>query len=502
MLVPYFRAGLENNEFCVWVTSGVLREEDAEKALRKAVSRLGFHEAAGQMEILPFSRWQLRGGKTGRALLSRIDKAIARSFEGLRIACDAVPAKNDRKGFHPCGTDFVPGNKVIALYTYPRGSFDALGLMEVVKNHRFALVRNAGGWEIIESSEARTVREELERSDEKLKSIFRNMLEGFAYHRIVLDSRGKPSDYIFLEVNDVFERLTGLKAKRIIGKRATAVLPGIEKDPAGWIAKYGKVALSGKPVQFESYAESLQRWFAVSAFSPHRGYFALTFTDITRRRQAEEALKASLAEKETLLKELAHRTKNNLQVVGSLLSLQAVSSADEKLLGALADIQDRIRAMALVHERLYRSGNFASLNMRDYVGDLMTSLLRARQGVGGAVRTELELEDIFVSIDAALPCGLIISELVSNSLKHAFPDRESGAIFLSLRSAGEKIELRYGDDGPGLPRDLDLSRTRSLGLKLVYNLAVRQLRGAMEIRRDPGSEFVITFGGLAHVERA
>jgi two-component sensor histidine kinase len=191
-----------------------------------------------------------------------------------------------------------------------------------------------------------------------------------------------------------------------------------------------------------------------------------------------------------------------MQVVGSLLSLQAVSSTDEKFLAALADIQDRIRAMALVHEKLYRSGNFTSLNLRDYVIDLMASLLRTHPGTDGSVRTNMDLEDIFLSIDTALPCGLIINELVSNSLKHAFPGRESGAVFLSLRRIGDKIELRYRDDGPGLPPDLDLSQSKTLGLKLVYNLAVLQLHGKMEIQRSPATEIVITFGGLAPREGA
>ncbi|PWB65036.1 MAG: hypothetical protein C3F14_05995, partial [Deltaproteobacteria bacterium] len=228
---------------------------------------------------------------------------------------------------------------------------------------------------------------------------------------------------------------------------------------------------------------------------------ATAIVQALRRKRAEEALRDSLSEKEILLKELAHRTKNNMQVVGSLLSLQAVSTADDKLLAALSEIQDRIRAMALVHENLYRSGNFASLNLRDYLKDLMTSLLRTHPGGDGSIRMDLDLEEIFISIDAALPCGLIINELVSNSLKHAFPGGKSGAIFLTLRRAGERVELAYRDDGPGLPPDIDLSRTRTLGLKLVYNLAVKQLRGALEIRRDPAPEFVITFGGVARKER-
>lgn len=118
---------------------------------------------------------------------------------------------------------------------------------------------------------ARSVKDALKRSKEKLQSLFGNMSEGFAYHRIMLDEDGNPCDYMFLEINEAFERLTGLKAKNIIGRMVTEVLPGIEKDATDWIGKYGKVALTGKPMQFESYSEPLKRWYSISAFSPQRG---------------------------------------------------------------------------------------------------------------------------------------------------------------------------------------------------------------------------------------
>lgn len=141
--------------------------------------------------------------------------------------------------------------------------------------------------------EKRTVKDALRRSEEKWHSLFNNMSDGFAYHRILLDAEGKPCDYVFHEVNEAFERLTGLKREHIIGRRVTKVLPGIENDPAGWIGKYGHVALTGSPVQFETYSEPLDKWYSVSAFSPHKGYFAVTFSDITEQKRMEQALRES-----------------------------------------------------------------------------------------------------------------------------------------------------------------------------------------------------------------
>lgn len=291
ILVPYFNAGLENDEFCVWVTSKPLDAQCAVTALRKALPRFDEYARKGQIEIIPYRRIRHKGEDSDdEIIISFLDRAISSGFDGLRFACNAVPREKGR-GFHCLGTDVVSRYNVIAAFAYPRDKFDAIGLMQVVKSHRFALVRNAGRWEVIESSEARVVKDALRRSEEKLQSLFRNMSEGFAYHRIVLDSEGRPVDYIFLEANEAFERLTGLRAGNIIGRKATEVLAGIDTDPADWIGKYGKVALTGKPAHFESYSEALERWYLVAAFSPHKGYFAVTFSDISERKRTEEELR-------------------------------------------------------------------------------------------------------------------------------------------------------------------------------------------------------------------
>jgi len=222
--------------------------------------------------------------------------------------------------------------------------------------------------------------------------------------------------------------------------------------------------------------------------------------DITERKQAEAQLQASLREKEMLLKEIHHRVKNNLQVVSSLLALQADSVADARARQMFQDSVSRIRAMSLIHERLYRAKDLASIDACEYVRDLVAHLFSLYASPARVVRSYVRVDDLSLGIDTAIPCGLLLTELVSNVLKHAYPPEwgREGRIDVELRAAKEGwLTLTVGDDGVGLPADLDLKQAQSLGLQLV-NLLAGQLKGTVALDRSAGTTFRITF---PHVER-
>ncbi len=287
IVVPYLKTGLENNELCVYVATGQGDPEKANGVFEKAIPGYGNFLANRQIDFI--SPGRLTGPDNFEKIIrSFADRAILSGLDGVRLVCDgAADDSNIVPGFE---TGIIGRFNAVALFAFKRSNFDTVRLMETVKMYQFALVRNAGKWEVLKSSEVQTIRDALNRSEEKLKSLFSYMSEGFAYHRIVLDGEGKPCDYVFLEANEAFARITGLDRMKIINKRVTQVMPGIDNEGAGWIARYGEVALSGKPVQFDSYSDILEKWFSVSAFSPHRGYFAVTFSDITERKLTEEKL--------------------------------------------------------------------------------------------------------------------------------------------------------------------------------------------------------------------
>ncbi|MDA8085445.1 MAG: PAS domain S-box protein [Nitrospiraceae bacterium] len=222
-------------------------------------------------------------------------------------------------------------------------------------------------------------------------------------------------------------------------------------------------------------------------------YQVANVRDITERKEAEEKIKASLLEKDILLKELYHRTKNNMQVISGLLGLESMSIGDERLQKIFKETQDRIRAMSIVHERLYESQDLSNLDISEYIGDLSRAMLESCLDCEEKVFLKLEVESIPMSIDIATPCGLIINELLSNSLKHAFPGKRKGEIRIVLKKCGEEIMLAYSDNGVGLPEGLDPAKTKTLGLRLVNNLALGQLKGSLEILRGNGTEFRINF---------
>jgi PAS domain S-box-containing protein len=229
---------------------------------------------------------------------------------------------------------------------------------------------------------------------------------------------------------------------------------------------------------------------------------AATFLDITERKRAEDAVRASLDEKTALLKEVHHRVKNNLQIVSSLLSLQAARVRNRLALEVLRDTQSRVRSMALIHETLYRSENLARVNFPVYIENLCAHLFRAFGVEAGRIQLARRVASVALELDEAVPCGLIVVELVSNALKHAFPEGRTGLITLELQAdPGALRTLRVADNGVGLPAGLDPLHTDTLGLKLVSNLA-DQLGGTLEIERTGGTAFRLTFRANAAQNRA
>jgi two-component sensor histidine kinase len=215
--------------------------------------------------------------------------------------------------------------------------------------------------------------------------------------------------------------------------------------------------------------------------------------EIMERKRTESQLKDSLQQKDMLLKEVHHRVKNNLQIISSLLNLQLERSGKGDAYQALRSSQDRIRTIALVHEKLYQSRDLGKINIADYLESLARSLFVSYGVDSSAVRLQMDAQPVYMDMDRAIPCGMLVYELLSNSLKYAFPKGRKGRIRLSLgTTTDQRTRLEIRDDGVGLPEGFDYRRTDSLGFQLVCRLA-DQLRGELHYDGANGTTFEVTF---------
>ncbi len=240
-------------------------------------------------------------------------------------------------------------------------------------------------------------------------------------------------------------------------------------------------------LEFQSMQDDILHDYEARYISSGKDEILAIIRDITERKQAEEAQKNEL-----LLKEIHHRVKNNLQVISSLLYLQSKKINDEVIVAMFKESQSRVKSMAIAHEKLYMSGEMGKIDIKEYTRDITTSLFQSYELYSNSVKLRLDVDKVLLDIDTAIPCGLIINEIVTNSLKHAFPDGSNGQIFIEFHKENNIYKLVVGDNGKGLPMDFDIQKTETLGLKLITTL-VKQIDGIFDLNRIGGTMFTITF---------
>lgn len=266
-----------------------------------------------------------------------------------------------------------------------------------------------------------------------------------------------------------------------------------------WNEKY-KEAFAGKKIEFitertTKKGERIIREVFLSPILDENGSVVSVSGiahDITEKKIAEEKLVYSLKEKEVLLKEVHHRVKNNLQVISSILNLQSSYVQDQQTLNILKESQDRIKSMSIIHESLYQTNDFSKVNFSDYIVSLSKNLVHSYGHNDNYIELEYHVEEVSLSLDTSIPCGLIVNELVSNALKYAFKGRKTGKIRINLSLDKGNVVLVVLDDGIGFPQNINYKETNSLGLQLVTTL-VEQIDGAIEMNNNKGTKFTIKF---------
>jgi PAS domain S-box-containing protein len=359
-------------------------------------------------------------------------------------------------------------------------------------------------------TDRQSTKQALQEKEEFLRSIY----DGVEQSIFVVDVL-KDGNFRFVGLNPAHEYLTGISSEELQGKTPEQVLP-----PAAAAAirqRYQACVEAGETIAYEECLpfKGEQTWW-ITTLTPLRNdrdriYRLIgSSINISDRKQAEERVKASLCEKEVLLKEIHHRVKNNLQIVDGLLKMQARRASDPQVNSVLQDSQNRVASIALVHEKLYRSADLANIEFAQYIRDLTAHLLESYSVPSNGVMLKTNTDAVFLDIETAIPCGLIINELVSNALKYAFPDGRAGEIGIELSQTNPRAEMNQArngalpdvnpsdltlivqDNGVGLPPNFDITNTQSLGMTLIRGL-VDQLEGTLTIEVDVGTKFCIRF---------
>ncbi len=432
IIIPYFKAGLENNEFCFWVTSQPLEVEDAIKAMRDAVPDFHIYMERGQIEIISYIFWCVNGGiydseRMVNGCFEKLNHAFKSGYEGLRLAVNTSWLKkeewNDFIDFEKKIDSNVDKCPIIALCSYPLRKCGATKIIDVIINHHFALIKRKGKWENIESSKRK-------KAEEKIK-ILANAVES-SDDAIITESL----EGIITSWNKGAEQIYGYSAREILGKNVSILEPDnikgeikqlIEKIIQGERIRHYETlrikedgTLINVSVTLSPVFDTSGKLVAISSIA----------RDITERIKAEELLaKAEDARK----KEIHHRIKNNLQVISSLLDLQAEKFRDKKVLEAFRESQNRVLSMSLIHEELYKGGGTDTLDFSDYLQRLAENLFQTYSLSSKNICLYVDLEEnAFFNMDTAVPLGIIVNELISNSLKHAFTEDEAGEIRIQL----------------------------------------------------------------------
>jgi len=479
------------------------------------------------------------------------------------------------------------------------------------------------GWVSVvrDITERKKAEEALRESEEKFRSLFESMLNGFAYCKILVDEDNRPVDFVHLEVNDAWERSIGLRREDVIGNKITEVIPGIKESKTDLISIYGGVALTGEATKFDLCFDPLRKLFTVSVYSPSKGYFVAVFEDITERKRAEETLKksrdaykatfestgtamligeedttisiintefetlcgyskeevegkkswieflvkadlermkdyhhlrmvdpnaapphyefqfidkqgnvkdilitlalipgtkktvgslleiterkraeeqlkAAVRDKELLIREVHHRVKNNLQVISSLLDMSSLRTRSQPAQDLITNARSKIHSIAIIHSQLYASDRFEEVDMESHVRELVSYLLQIYAGAEH-ITPLVEVAAVKLQIDQAVPYAIVLNELISNALQHAFIGREKGTIRVSVERLAEGTLLTtVKDDGIGISPEVDIADADTLGLKLVRNVVQKQLKGKVRIKRNKGTEFIVEFKPL------
>lgn len=527
LITPYLRSGLENNEKVFYIVDA-RTSETVLNYLRDDGVEVDPYLKSGQLSMLTVSESYMKGGIFDpdgmiRMLTEETDKALEEGYAALRVtgemswALRGLPGSERLIEYETKLNEFFPTNKALAICQYDCRVFDPEILLDILTTHPIAVI----GTEIYENFYYVPTEEFL--AGKAPKKTLEHWIENLKLRRKMENTLRESEERYSLTLDAVNDGLWDWDVSSGDAFFSPNYYKMLGYDTGEFPANYESWRLLVHPDDKDSAEKELQesvkscegfeidlrmktksgQWLWVSTrgkavekdLDGTATRMVGTLNDITTRIIIEKKIKKSLAEKETLLKEIHHRVKNNLMIISSLLNLQSRQIKDKASKDIFKESQNRARSMALIHERLYQSTDLKRIDFGYYIGSLSKELFHTYAGDLGRIELKINVDDIFLDINTAIPLGLIVNELITNSLKHAFPEGKMGEINIDFHPQDDHYEFSVKDNGIGFPKDLDFHNTNSLGMQMVTSLT-DQIDGEIELNRSGGTEFKITFKDL------
>jgi PAS domain S-box-containing protein len=527
LITPYLRSGLENNEKVFYIVDA-RTSEAVLNYLRDDGVDVDPYLESGQLSILTVSESYMKGGVFDpdgmiKMLTEETEKALQEGYSALRVtgemswALRGLPGSERLIEYETKLNEFFPIAKALAICQYDCRVFDPEILLDILTTHPIAVI----GTEIYENFyyiptedflAGKAPEKTLEHWTENLKlrrKMENTLRESEERYSITLDAVNEgiwdwdvSSGDAFFSPN--YYKLLGYNLGEFPANYTTWRLLVHPDDRDSVEKELQENTASGRGFEIDLRMKTKsEQWLWVSIRGKVVEKDSIgkatrvvgTLSDISERIIAEEKIHESLEEKEMLLKEIHHRVKNNLMIISSLLNLQSRYIKDKTSKDIFKQSQNRARSMALIHERLYQSTDLKRIDFGDYIRTLSNELFRTYAGDFGLIELKISVEDIFLDINTAIPLGLIVNELITNSLKHAFPEGMNGEINVDFHPKDDHYEFTVNDNGIGFPNDLDFQKTDSLGLQIINSLT-DQIDGEIKLNRNHGTEFKITFKEL------
>ncbi|OHD07276.1 MAG: hypothetical protein A2086_05405 [Spirochaetes bacterium GWD1_27_9] len=496
LLISYFRNGLLENEYCLWIMPDFTKKDEINELFDKNIENYSYYISKKQIDLYSFSEWFLKDGIFEKDIyvdkfFQKYQYTLENNFDGLRYA-GFINNKfyEDALAYEYFIDNFTLDRKMITICSYSTNNIFFDKILNIVNDHKIWIAKENDNLKIFNPPHIKNLEAKLKYTEAKYKNLLSNIECGV----IIVKAIDNADNFIVKFINKNAVNALDISKDNFLEKDIYSLFTDnfiVESTKENLKKLYEEDIIESNSGKIKyKFSFGTKEYCFEKLISDE---IAILIKEIPEYKKKELEITADLKKKDTFLKETHHRLKNDFQVLLSLLRLQAKEIGTKESNEIFEKIQNRIKIMASVHEKLYKSMDFYKIDFYDYLNDIIYQLSENYVDKMKKIKLNIEVERIFLDSTFGIYCGLIINELITNSFKYAFRDDQDGEISINfLKKDQKEYLLSIKDTGKGLPTYFDIENTNSFGLKIV-KILVRQLEGKLEILNNEGLEFKICF---------